>query len=493
MNGQLGQVHRSGYGYGPPSFDPDVYRSWVGQALASPVFVRVQAGQGAQVEGATTRSALNQALQMLGWKSPVNATNSTPGAPVVLSVNEQQAPQLAAMLGLAPGQLNGGNGDVGQVRCPQGQTYIPGVGCRVALRAAPVVQATVYAGTQVLRTGNTGQSRVNQAWKMIDDANKFFAVAAGQPAPAPKTHLCRLVPSSTGSVTYYCGVDVTGLPQSVVNQVINTLWPLAAGYTFPAPSFARGTPDGDLGQACPAGQTYIPGVGCRVALQAAPIVYARVFSGTQTLRNARTGLSRLNQAWKIIDDTIKFLYAAAGRIAPKPTTRWCNNLMTSTGTVMQCGVDVTGLPQSVVNQVINTLWPLAALTELATVAPLRGAPTVSGPDGDLGQICPTGTVIWPDGSKRYINASAAGKVPVCPPGSALSMAANQCRCSCPAGTFWNSRLESCAPSLRGAPDLSGAPSGQLGNPEASIGLSIGIGGLLLFGLAAYGIWRLARG
>ncbi len=361
MNGQLGQVHRSGYGYGPPSFDPDVYRSWVGQALASPVFVRVQDGQGAQVEGATTRSALNQALQMLGWRSPVNATNSTPGAPVVLTVGEQQAPQVAAMLGLAPGQLSGGNGGVGQVRCPQGQTYIPGVGCRVALRAAPVVQATVYAGTQVLRTGNTGQSRVNQAWKMIDDANKFFAVAAGQPAPAPKTHLCRLVPSSTGSVTYACGVDVTGLPQSVVNRVI------------------------------------------------------------------------------------------------------------------------------------NTLWPLAALTELATVAPLRGAPTVSGADGGLGQVCPTGTVIWPDGSKRYINASVAGKIPVCPPGAALSTAANQCRCSCPAGTFWNSRFESCAPSLRGAPDLSGAPSGQLGNPEASIGLSIGIGGLLLFGLAAYGIWRLARG
>jgi hypothetical protein len=54
--------------------------------------------------------------------------------------------------------------------------------------------------------------------------------------------------------------------------------------------------------------------------------------------------------------------------------------------------------------------------------------------------------------------------------------------------------------LYGAPEtftptrgVSGPTTGQLGNPDAGVSLSIGVGGLLLFGLAAYGVWRLARG
>jgi hypothetical protein len=69
--------------------------------------------------------------------------------------------------------------------------------------------------------------------------------------------------------------------------------------------------------------------------------------------------------------------------------------------------------------------------------------------------------------------------------------------------YWNSTLRACVPHLRTAPprgiygppsEVSGPPSGQLGNPaSAGVSLSIGVGGLLLFGLAAYGVYRLAAG
>jgi len=158
---------------------------------------------------------------------------------------------------------------------------------------------------------------------------------------------------------------------------------------------------------CPLGQFW-DGTKCVMqgpALKAAPVYYAKVINGGVTLREARTGQSRVNQARKMALDARRYIAVATGQFSILPYSP-CEN--TANG-VTTCIIDVTGLPQSSIDAIMATLWPGIS-------------------------------------------------VPPVP-----------------------------------QPYLSGPTTGQLGNPDAGVSLSIGVGGLLLFGLAAYGVWRLARG